>query len=564
MSGFEVAGIVLGAFPLAISALEKYREVAKRLGLFRNIRLEYKRCRDALVYQQLIFKRHLKQLLLPLVADDDDSKIAKLLSDPGGDMWKESSIADLLEERLQESYELYLEYIKGMGRVMDELNQELAAESQPVQDSVTTPKLPMSTERIKHIVSKDGRAFQSYKIKFSNGEGVRKKLFDDLQAYNDKLEKLLDSGDKDTQLQQQRALRVKTTEIDTAICNFWIQARRLFKVLMANWNCRSSCWIIHDTTISEGDKGATLTRSPSVMSKVQTQQPILPNHRQNALLKSDMRSKTNTTCVQLLKAPAVTMPSVKISARSASSTGIGINCPITSVCTSLEQAQGPCCGYLADDDFRYYIYPTSRKTTDKFQSVSLDQILRGEVLPQPSRTQRYTLSLTVASSVLQLLDSPWLPRSLRKTDIVFLRDARDPKILRLDEPRVNRELVGQLQQPALGPASQTPTFSESLDFLGIILLELCFGRILEDHAYRKKWSAGQNDQERAVFDIMAARDWQCHVNEEAGFDYAEAVAWCLGGNRSTPPDRWRQDMLRKVIQPLQRCRDYLVTGGVGI
>ena len=63
--------------------------------------------------------------------------------------------------------------------------------------------------------------------------------------------------------------------------------------------------------------------------------------------------------------------------------------------------------------------------------------------------------------------------------------------------------------------------------------------------------------EKAVFDIMAARDWQRHVTEEAGFDYAEAIGWCLGGNRSAPPGRWRQDMLTRVIEPLSRCRDYL-------
>lgn len=102
--------------------------------------------------------------------------------------------------------------------------------------------------------------------------------------------------------------------------------------------------------------------------------------------------------------------------------------------------------------------------------------------------------------------------------------------------------------------------TESLDQLGILLLELCFGRSLADHPTRKAWPKGANEKERMVFDVMAARDWQCGVNGEAGPDFSEAVAWCLGGNRSALPEVWRQEMLRKVVQPLQRCREYLLTG----
>jgi hypothetical protein len=34
MSGFEIAGVVLATFPLIITALDKYREVAKTWGFW--------------------------------------------------------------------------------------------------------------------------------------------------------------------------------------------------------------------------------------------------------------------------------------------------------------------------------------------------------------------------------------------------------------------------------------------------------------------------------------------------------------------------------------------------
>ncbi|KAI1759154.1 hypothetical protein GGR53DRAFT_514599 [Hypoxylon sp. FL1150] len=48
MSGIEVAGLVLGAFPIAIELLDKYREVATRAGLFNQIKLKHGQCRNRL------------------------------------------------------------------------------------------------------------------------------------------------------------------------------------------------------------------------------------------------------------------------------------------------------------------------------------------------------------------------------------------------------------------------------------------------------------------------------------------------------------------------------------
>jgi hypothetical protein len=237
---------------------------------------------------------------------------------------------------------------------------------------------------------------------------------------------------------------------------------------------------------------------------------------------------------------------------------------ISNLCASLKIPEASCCGYLAEGDCRYYVYTISHQSADAIPSVTLDGMLRGAILPPPSRSQRYALSLTIASSFLQLADSPWLlpPTALRKADISFLSDPANPNLFLLDQPHINRDFAAARQETGTANNVAGPTrLGDSLDHLGIVLLELCFGGVLEDQPWRKGWPAGGNDREKAVFDVMAARDWQCQVNEEAGSDYAGAVAWCLGGNRSASPDRWRHDMLRKVIQPLQRCRDYLAYPG---
>ncbi len=127
--------------------------------------------------------------------------------------------------------------------------------------------------------------FHLYRLKFSNNEVVRKRLFAELQGYNDKLEKLLDSSDEDAQAMQKRAAIGKLAAIDGAICSFWVQARNLFKALALAFKCRclqhdaklllqhrtdktpdfeviftefiSSRWELHRTRISQGDEAVT-------------------------------------------------------------------------------------------------------------------------------------------------------------------------------------------------------------------------------------------------------------------------------------------------------------------
>lgn len=131
MSGFEVAGVVLGSFPIAITILEKYREVATRIGLFYKIRLEYKKWRDDLEFHQLLFTRQLRRLLLPLVVDGD--RIDALLAAPGSDDWRDPTIAVLLKERLGASHRLYREFINGMNSVVKEINKELSIDGVAIQ-----------------------------------------------------------------------------------------------------------------------------------------------------------------------------------------------------------------------------------------------------------------------------------------------------------------------------------------------------------------------------------------------------------------------------------------------
>lgn len=82
MSGIELAGLVVGAFPLLIAALEHYRDAANVLEIFWKIKREYKHWVHDLRICELAFERNLEALLLPLIVDDNE--ILELLKHPQG------------------------------------------------------------------------------------------------------------------------------------------------------------------------------------------------------------------------------------------------------------------------------------------------------------------------------------------------------------------------------------------------------------------------------------------------------------------------------------------------
>jgi hypothetical protein len=135
MSGIEVAGLLLGIFPLIITGLEHYRETASVLGVFWKIRRKYLVWMHSVNICKLAFENNLEELLLPLIADDDQLKL--LIADPQGPEWQNPQLEQCLRERLPKSYDLYLESISHIKETMDQLSHELGVDNSRFQSKVS-------------------------------------------------------------------------------------------------------------------------------------------------------------------------------------------------------------------------------------------------------------------------------------------------------------------------------------------------------------------------------------------------------------------------------------------
>lgn len=113
MSGIEVVGLVLGAFPLAISILEHYRETSKTLGLLANFQAEWRNTLDDIKDEQILLRLTLHALVIPMVNEGelDDEDLEMLLADPSHERWTSTDMVEALQQRLGKTYARFMEIV---------------------------------------------------------------------------------------------------------------------------------------------------------------------------------------------------------------------------------------------------------------------------------------------------------------------------------------------------------------------------------------------------------------------------------------------------------------------
>lgn len=147
-----------------------------------------------------------------------------------------------------------------------------------------------------------------------------------------------------------------------------------------------------------------------------------------------------------------------------------------------------CCGYISDltasHQHRFGVYPVeSCNDCDGWSTVSLHNLLiSGTFRDQragPKLPQQLNIAATVASSVLQLHDTPWMPKILASNNIYFMRRN---EVLSYDQVYMAKRLPD-----SVGLSCQDHNEYNSRDIknptvfsVGVLLIELILCETLED------------------------------------------------------------------------------------
>lgn len=586
MSGLEIAGVLLGSFPLIISGLEHWRDVAKVGGFFWRIRKEYNTCRREVRFYEILYKRNLKDLLLPIA--DDAVEVTCLISDPGGKGWSSKALQERLKGRLQESYDLYMEIIQEMNETAEELRKELAVDKATIQDKLALPEAkkqrrPSSLQPLSRPTklesAKSKWDYETFRIKFSFNEPVRNELFEQLKEGNRRLEKLLSTSDKILALENIAPVNTKhTSALITAFQKVWKRSGLLFKAIQTAWQC--SCQQYHIANLRlEHHTHAELcfeiifmfvdpsskANGPWSWRELQCGQVVSCSSPQNAVMppiipQSSQRLPSYTSAQTPLPGVAgrkkvAFVPPAQIVPE------IVFDVPVNStveLCQLLKNEEhSKCMGIIRHDNETYHLHPiTRRKRPNRNVPLSLNCVLSEDFEGQLTRRQRYSVALLLASSVAQLQFTPWLNNTLTKEDVLFFPCEDDGCSVSYQEPFIRQGFPPQY------PATlDTGAYDRDFVSLGILLLELCFGRRLEDHPLRKNHT-DETGQSKQAFDHMAALKWCQGVRDEGGDDYASAVNWCFVTGAMNGNQSWRGEFIKNVIRPLEKCQEWFGTVSV--
>jgi hypothetical protein len=122
MSGVEIAGLVLGAIPLVVVALQHYEACEDKVKIFCYWRKHLdKTCRTLLLLHSS-YKMTIETVLQPIT---NAAELEEMLAQPGSLLWHSPSIRDSLQSSLRYAYASFVHLTFEINSVIEELLNHL-------------------------------------------------------------------------------------------------------------------------------------------------------------------------------------------------------------------------------------------------------------------------------------------------------------------------------------------------------------------------------------------------------------------------------------------------------
>jgi hypothetical protein len=145
LTGIEIAGLVLGAFPLAVEGIKFYANGARTMNEMRHHRHVLDEFIRELDMERIKFVDTCYDLFEDTVTGDE---LSSLIDDPGGECWKDESFQRKLEVRLRHHcVPHFVQAVRTLKEVLDELNERFCVDEKKVRLSpVTASSVQYSAE----------------------------------------------------------------------------------------------------------------------------------------------------------------------------------------------------------------------------------------------------------------------------------------------------------------------------------------------------------------------------------------------------------------------------------
>lgn len=122
MSGLELAGVALGAFPVAILMMELFEKAAAATKKYKDYETGLDWVQLQIETEQVVFDNILRHLLADVVGP---AEVAAMMNDPKGRAWNNTENESKLQARLGTSYALFQRHVVGMWASLDGVGKKL-------------------------------------------------------------------------------------------------------------------------------------------------------------------------------------------------------------------------------------------------------------------------------------------------------------------------------------------------------------------------------------------------------------------------------------------------------
>lgn len=231
MSGVEVVGILLGAFPLVISAIEHYDDMLEPTKAFLKFGFHLERLRSQLRTLYTSFQLTTNALLQPLV---DEEKLDDMIENTNSLHWHDQSIVQSLKARLHRGYD---DYIDMMNKVQNTV-LELAMSIENIKGAENLDRDGLRAIIDRHPPALVGGKFQNFefskRLKFTMRRRRIVSLLKELQQNIKILEDLQRQTGKINK-QKEKSAPDHQCAFVTPIENIRQRARSLYHALTKTW-----------------------------------------------------------------------------------------------------------------------------------------------------------------------------------------------------------------------------------------------------------------------------------------------------------------------------------------
>ncbi|KAH7400307.1 hypothetical protein BKA64DRAFT_599928 [Cadophora sp. MPI-SDFR-AT-0126] len=538
MSGIEIAGLVLGGFRLLIATATKYKKSFERLQKWYKFRTEFLTFIDAVDIQRQLFNLSLECFLRSIDIEEDE--LEKFMDDGGYEGWHNPELFQRLKIRLGSSLEAFQSMMKTMNGLMHDLERMLLIKDGQVEWlKEGSSRMDYQMFRLRHSFSKKGvRAVES------------------LKSHNETLRYLLDGSEKLSGLKAR-------SKKDTTWANVFEAIRRhassVHAALRAGWSCQCAPYTaslrLEQRNTGDWDSIFNLafevSQDPHTVVRCQITVKARKPHGIHPEVMSEMPNKTQAG-LNTLRRHFQSEPSPKVmSQRQLAISAVPVVPQaveqIKDLCSVIRNpsVNKSCLGYLCDGERLHDVLLTSTALeTESYVSLCDTK----EAICNLSVQRRIKLAIILASSLLQLQTTPWLMGSFDKRNIFFYRRGQE---ICLDQPYVRHCFDAPSPQGTTSNSHSTAQSETelryatrtSLDNLGILLLELCFGQAIETTPIRKRYLVDGKSHQGT--DYMTARDWVEMVWEKE--PKLESIIKCCLFQPFEEKSDWRNKLFTQAI-----------------